>query len=138
MTMKDYTGGCACGAIRYEIAAEPVMAGHCQCRDCQRDSGTGHASHMAFPRAAARVSGQPTLWDKAAASGNIVSRAFCPSCGSPVFSTNAGMPELLFIRAGSLDDPRRYAPGMVVWARSGYSWDHTDPALPKFETMPQG
>ena len=60
MDIQPYTGGCACGAIRYEIAAEPLMAGHCQCRDCQRDSGTGHASHMAFPRVAAHVSGQAT------------------------------------------------------------------------------
>jgi hypothetical protein len=137
MNAQTYTGGCACGAIRYEIAAEPVMVGHCQCRDCQRDSGTGHASHMAFPRAAAHLSGQATHWDKAAESGNSVSRAFCPTCGSPVFSTNNGMPELLFIRAASLDDPSRYKPQMVVWSKSGHAWDHTDPALPKFEKMPQ-
>lgn len=92
MNLQAYTGGCACGAIRYEIAAEPVMAGHCQCRDCQRDSGTGHASHMAFPRAAAHLSGKANFWDHAAESGNVVSRAFCPTCGAPVFSTNNNMP----------------------------------------------
>ena len=137
METRAYTGGCACGAIRYEIGAEPVMAGHCQCRDCQRDSGTGHASHMAFPRAAARLSGRATVWEKAADSGNVVGRAFCPTCGAPVYSTNGAMPELLFIRAASLDDPGRYEPKLVVWAKSGYAWDHTDPALPKFERMPQ-
>jgi hypothetical protein len=92
---------------------------------------------MAFPRAAAQLSGQATLWNKAAESGNIVIRAFCPTCGSPVYSTNDGMPELLFIRAASLDDPNRYRPQMVVWSKSGHAWDHTDPALPKFEKMPQ-
>jgi hypothetical protein len=137
MNTQAYTGGCACGAIRYEIEAEPVMAGHCQCRDCQRDSGTGHASHVAFPRAAARVSGQATLWDKAADSGNIVTRAFCPTCGSPLFSTNNAMPEFLFVRAASLDDPSLYKPKMVVWAKSAQGWDYTDPALPKFQKMPQ-
>ena len=137
MDAQTYTGGCACGALRYEIAAEPLMAGHCQCRDCQRDSGTGHASQMAFPRSAAHLSGSATRWDKAAESGNLVTRAFCPTCGSPVFSTNNGMPELLFIRAASLDDPSRYKPQVVVWAKSGCRWDYTDPALPKFEKMPQ-
>jgi hypothetical protein len=92
---------------------------------------------MAFPRPAAHLSGRATLWEKAAESGNIVCRAFCPTCGSPVFSTNNGMPELLFIRAASLDDPGRYMPQMVVWAKSGCAWDHTDPTLPKFEKMPQ-
>jgi hypothetical protein len=137
MDVQAYTGGCACRAIRYEIAAEPVMAGHCQCRDCQRDSGTGHASHMAFPRAAARLLGQATVWDKPADSGNVVSRAFCPTCGSPVYSTNNGMPDLVFIRAASLDDPSLYKPKMVIWAKSACAWDQIDPALPKFEKMPQ-
>jgi hypothetical protein len=95
------------------------------------------ATHPTFPRAAAHVSGHATLWDKAAESGNIVSRAFCPTCGSPVYSTNKGIPELLFVRAASLDDPDRYKPQMVVWSKSCYAWDHTDPALPKFEKMPQ-
>jgi hypothetical protein len=71
----------SCGAIRYEIAAGPVMAGHCQCRDCQRASGGGHASHIGFPRAAVKLEGKATLWDKAADSGNTVTRAFCPTCG---------------------------------------------------------
>jgi hypothetical protein len=136
MTSEPYTGGCACGAIRYEIAAEPIMAGHCQCRDCQRDSGTGHASHMAFPAMAATLSGDASLWDKPAESGNIVTRAFCPTCGSPVYSRNAAMPDLLFVRAASLDDPGRYLPQMVVWAKRGHAWDHLDSSLPKFETMP--
>ena len=136
MSTQAYTGGCACGAIRYEIATEPLMAGDCQCRDCQHDSGTGHASHLAFPAAAVRLTGKGTHWESPAESGNIVTRAFCPTCGSPVYSTNAGMPQLFFVRAASLDDPGRYKPQMVVWTKSGHAWDHTDPALPKFEKMP--
>ena len=42
---KPYTGGCACGAIRYEISAEPIAMNDCQCRDCQRTSGAGHGSY---------------------------------------------------------------------------------------------
>ena len=45
---KAYTGGCACGAIRYEISAEPLVMSDCQCRDCQRKSGTGHGSYLTF------------------------------------------------------------------------------------------
>ncbi|GAC1346783.1 MAG: GFA family protein [Acetobacteraceae bacterium] len=112
------------------------MAGLCQCRDCQQASGSGHAAQMAFPRDAVRLTGQASPWDKPANSGNIVTRAFCPKCGSPVYSTNAAMPTLFFIRATSLDDPGRYRPQMVVWAARGRAWDHTDPALPKFDRMP--
>ena len=45
---KAFTGGCACGAIRYEIPAEPLVMSDCQCRDCQRKSGTGHGSYLTF------------------------------------------------------------------------------------------
>lgn len=53
---KPYTGGCACGAIRYEISTDPVMMNDCQCRDCQRDSGTGHGSYLIFAGAPIRLS----------------------------------------------------------------------------------
>jgi hypothetical protein len=44
--VQAYTGGCACGAIRFEIIAEPLFQNHCQCLDCQRTSGTGHGSYL--------------------------------------------------------------------------------------------
>ena len=50
---KAFTGGCACGAVRYEIADDPMVMNDCQCRDCQRTSGTGHGSYLTFPRRAA-------------------------------------------------------------------------------------
>ena len=56
--MTTYTGGCTCGAVRYRIEAEPVRSFQCQCRDCQRDTGSGHASVMVFPRAAMQVTGE--------------------------------------------------------------------------------
>ena len=54
---EAYTGGCACGAIRYEISAEPVVTNDSQCRDCQRESGTGHGSHLTFPRIGVKLKG---------------------------------------------------------------------------------
>ena len=56
-----YAGGCSCGAVHYELTAEPIRGFQCQCRDCQRDTGSGHASVMVFPRAAMRVSGPMEL-----------------------------------------------------------------------------
>ena len=55
---NTYTGGCACGAIRYEISAEPIVMLDCQCRQCQRESGTGHASHLTFLRNSVKVEGE--------------------------------------------------------------------------------
>ena len=134
---QAFTGGCACGAIHYEIAAEPVFMNDCQCRDCQRKSGTGHGSYLTFAgRKSVKLEGRATQWDIAGDSGNVKTRAFCSACGSPVYMTFAAMPDLFTVHAASLDDPGRYRPQMVLYGVRGHAWDHLDPALPKFEKMP--
>jgi hypothetical protein len=129
-------GGCLCGAVRYESQAEPIMAGHCQCLDCQKDSGTGHASHVMFPKAVVTISGPTKEYRSRADSGNTVTRSFCTNCGSPIYGTSTGFPDMITVRAGSLDDPGLFKPQMVVYAVRGRAWDGVDPALPRFERMP--
>jgi len=133
---EAYTGGCACGAIRYEIPTEPVMTNDCQCRDCQHESGTGHGSHLTFARTLVTLTGEAQHWDMVGDSGNVKTRGFCPNCGSPVYLVFAAMPDLFSVRAASLDDPARYQPQMVTYGVRGHAWDRVDPALPKFEKMP--
>jgi hypothetical protein len=108
----------------------------CQCRQCQQESGTGHASHLVFPSAGSSVKGEATVWNAVGEGGTVKSRAFCPRCGSPVYMTFPGNPDVLVVRAGSLDDPSLYAPQLVTWTASGQAWDHLDPALSRFEKMP--
>jgi hypothetical protein len=131
-----FQGGCLCGALRYECSAEPLVAGHCQCFDCRKSSGTGHSSHLAAPREAVAVNGPATTYDRPADSGNIVTRAFCPTCGAPVYSLNSATPQLIYLRASSLDDMETFKPQMVVYASRGASWDHIEPSLPSFPEMP--
>ena len=134
---EAYTGGCACGAIRYEIAGDPMVMNDCQCRDCQRKSGTGHGSYLTFPsRKAVTLSGQAKHWDIVGDSGNVKTRAFCPTCGAPVYLTFAAMPDLFTIHAASLDDPARYKPQAVTYRVRGHDWDFLDPAVPQFDKMP--
>ncbi|MGE3872193.1 MAG: GFA family protein [Parvibaculaceae bacterium] len=134
---EAYTGGCACGAVRYEIAGEPVFMNDCQCLTCQKKSGTGHGSYLSFPgRQEAKVAGAVTLWDIAADSGNIKTHAFCPACGSPVYLTFSAMPDIFTVHAASLDDPHRYRPQAVTYTIRGHAWDRLDPALAKFAKMP--
>jgi len=134
---EAYTGGCACGAVRYEISSEPVFSNHCQCRDCQRKSGTGHGSYMTFPsREAVKLTGTATHWNIIADSGDVKMRAFCPTCGSPVYQVYEAMPDIFTIHAASLDDPGRFKPQVVTYGVRGHDWDHLDPALTKFDKMP--
>jgi hypothetical protein len=139
MTMI-YKGGCACGAIRYETGSAPIFQTHCQCRDCQQRSGTGHGSYLTFPRRDdVAISGQEaSTWRVTADSGNDKIHAFCPTCGTPVYLTFAAMPELLAIAATSLDDPGQFDPQVVTYAMRAHAWDTMDPKLHKFERMPPG
>lgn len=130
------SGGCACGAVRYESKSDPLVCGHCQCRACQRASGTGHASHVMVPKESLIVHGEVRFWDSPADSGNIVGRGFCPACGSPVLSRNTGFPDHMFLRAASLDDPGKFVPTLVVFTGTAQPWDRIDPALMSFETQP--
>jgi len=133
---ETYRGGCACGAIRYEIANVPFVQNDCQCLDCQRMSGTGHGSYLTFSREGVRQTGEAKHWDLVGDSGHVKTRAFCPACGSPVYMTFSAMPEVFTVHAASLDDPGRYSPQVVTYHVRGHAWDHLDSALPKFNQMP--
>lgn len=136
--MAGFTGGCLCGAVRYSCEAAPMMAGHCHCEDCRRSSGTGHCSHLGVPEASVSLAGTTTCFAKPADSGNLVTRCFCPTCGAPVFSTNASMPGVVFLRASSLDDLEVFKPQIHVYVSRAATWDRPDATLPAFDTMPPG
>jgi hypothetical protein len=91
---------------------------------------------LTFPRQGVEQTGEATRWDIVGDSGHVKTRAFCPTCGSPVYLTFKAMPDLFTVHAASLDDPSRYKPQMVFYTARGYAWDHLDPALPKFDKMP--
>lgn len=133
---QPYTGGCACGAIRYEIPDAPIFQNHCQCLDCQHKSGTGHGSYLSFPRSRVQQSGKATHWDIVADSGAVKTRAFCPTCGSPVYMTFSTQPDVFTVHAASLDDPTRFQPQAVTYAARAYAWDLLDSSLVKFDGMP--
>ena len=131
-------GGCLCGAVSYETAAEPQIVAHCYCVDCRKSSGTGHGTHVALPERGVSFKGEVKFYDRPADSGNIVSRGFCPACGAAIYSRNSAMPGLAFLRASSLDEPDRVRPQMIVYASRAPAWDKLDEALPAFVEMPAG
>ena len=125
---KPYTGGCACGAIRYATSSEPIFQNHCQCRDCQKRSGTGHGSYLTFARARRHDDrGEATHWRSRATAATRKVHAFCPVCGTPVYLTFAAMPDLIAVNATSLDDPGQFDPQVVTYTIRGHAWDTIDP-----------
>ena len=132
----SFTGGCMCGAIRYECSTEPVMTANCHCRDCQRATGGAYASVLFVPQNTVTITGEAKYYDVKGDSGNILSRGFCPTCGSRLFGKPAVMPHLLGIMAGSLDDPSSHRPAIDIYTTSAQPWDHLNPELPKFPKGP--
>lgn len=133
----SFSGGCACGAIRYECSAEPVMSLNCHCRDCQRASGSAYASVLVVPASAFRlVKGAPKYHSVQADSGHTTSRGFCPDCGSLVLGKIAEEPDIVVIQAASLDDPSWHQPTMDLFLSSAQPWDYMNPGLPKFAKEP--
>lgn len=137
MSDETFSGGCACGAIRYSVAGEPVYMGNCHCRDCQQATGSAY-----FPAVLVKaddftlIQGQAKWFERTADSGATLARGFCGDCGSPVFLRNPARAGGMVLYAGSLDDPSWYAPSRDIFTASAHPWDVMDPDLPKFEKMP--
>jgi hypothetical protein len=129
------TGGCVCGAVRYESSAEPMFSGICCCRNCQYMTGTGQTPVLAVPNAAFRVTkGTPRHHEVTGDSGKPVRHSFCGDCGSPLFGQPAAAP-FTGIKVGSLDDPSIFKPGVAIYTELAHSWVQL-PDVPKFPKMP--
>jgi hypothetical protein len=126
-----FSGGCSCGAVRYVIAAPPLRAFQCQCRDCQKDSGGGHSSVFVFPRAAFAVTGEVREIARESDRGAIKRKGFCPSCGVAIYNKPDRVPDMIGIYVGSLDDAASFKPQAIFYAAHGYAWDALDADVPR-------
>ena len=111
MTQK-LSGGCACGAIRYETDADPIVMLNCHCSDCRKASGSGYAAIIFVRKDEVKLRGEVRFDGVRGSSGKMVERGFCPNCGSPVIQKVERLANALGIQAGSLDDPALYKPSM--------------------------
>src|SRR5687768_3763524 len=133
--MRELTGGCLCGSIRYRLAGEPVVSRICWCRDCQRISSNGTVNAI-FPTASIEIEGNPSDYTSEADSGNQVRRRFCPQCGSHLFADNTGRAGLTVVRLGTLDDPSSILPVANIWSSSAPTWACLDPQLQRVAKQP--
>ena len=129
-------GSCLCGNVHYTVNAAPVFTGKCYCHDCQKESGTGHSTAVAVPKAALSVEGITHDFTKRADSGGEVTRFFCSNCGTTLFVESSGTPDLKIIRAGTLDEPFAVEVDMAVFCSSQQAWDRPSEGMTQFERMP--
>jgi hypothetical protein len=135
-SVKRYTGGCLCGALRYEADGEPLFAGHCYCADCRKASGSGFVPFMGFLSSAVRFSGEARRFTSKAWNGKDAVRNSCPVCGGLVFGGEIGKDGQFTIYAGSLDDPGSFHPTIAIFTRNRPGWAAVPPGLTMFETTP--
>lgn len=132
----EITGGCLCGQVRYRVSAAPLTARACWCRVCQYLGAGSGTVNVCFPAEAFALSGELAENRRVADSGNAMRRTFCPRCGTSVTSGTDARPHLVFVRAGTLDDPEIGKPEMTIWTQAAPSWACIDPALPTFAGQP--
>src|ERR1700739_3477528 len=100
-------GGCACKAIRYKLAATPLIVHACHCRDCQRIAGSAFVTNIWIERGHVQAGqGAPRSVRLAGGSGKAHEMFFCGHCGTTLWSRYERAPgDCLFVRAGTLDHP---------------------------------
>jgi len=126
------TGGCMCGAVRYELMSEPFDAGWCHCRTCRLTSG---APAMVF----ASVPHHDFLWTrgedkvKSIASSSFGHRQFCSECGTPFLMKVNHQPDTVDFSVATLDEPDAVAPGFHIFWGSKVAWFETKDELPRHD-----
>lgn len=123
-------GGCLCGKTRYMCRTAPAFSIVCCCRQCQKLTGAGHAPQFAVAKEFVTLDGAVKTFALTADSANAVEAATCVHCASPLYKTTSGHPSFYFFYAATLDEPARYTPQRIVWARSRQPWDPLPVGIP--------
>jgi hypothetical protein len=137
-TDERYTGGCLCGALRWEARGAPLFAGLCFCCDCRKASGAGFVPYMGFAAQSVTFSGPTRTFACKSARGGDAVRNSCPVCASLMFGGVVGESEYFTIYAGGLDDPALFKPTAAIFTRGRPAWAVIPPGLTVHERLPSG
>jgi hypothetical protein len=120
--MPKFSGGCLCGAVRYECNAEPLGMAICHCTHCQKVSGSAFSVNIVVPASSVTWQGQSASYADTGESGKPLSRKFCGNCGSSLATETEALPGAIVIKAGTLDDKSWLKPNYHIWTRSAQPW----------------
>src|SRR5215475_1112578 len=128
------TGGCACRAVRYRLASDPLFTHCCHCLNCQRQTGSAFVINLLIEADRVEVEGDPHPIDVPRDDGSVQRIYRCPQCQLAVFSEYGG-PAVRFVRAGTLDDPSSITPDVHIYTRSKLPWVTLPDSVPAFEAF---
>jgi hypothetical protein len=116
-------GSCHCGKITFEAEIDPDAVRICHCTDCQTLTGSAYRVTVQTPVGGFMLrSGTLQTYIKTAESGNKRAHAFCPNCGTPIYSTEPHEPRDYGIRVGTLKQRGKLKPKRQIWYRSALPW----------------
>ena len=137
MSDESESGGCLCGAVKFEFdKPNLISAHHCHCIDCQKSTGSGKATVLVLPSNAIKMEGELKFHTTTTISGRNMNRGVCRECGSPVLSFIEEMPEVKFVKAGSLDDSSWLKIDSNFFSSSAHAWSPIDEDIPSFTHNP--
>jgi len=135
----DLAAACACGAIGMAVHGRLVSMLLCSCLDCQRSTGSGHASVALVPTTALTLTGTAKSFARPSDSGAVFTRHFCPHCGTPLYGQSSRAPEMRMIPVGLFAGNNAwFAPSQLIFARSQQAWDLVADHLPRHATYRGG
>jgi hypothetical protein len=131
--VSERLGGCSCGEVRYRLVSGPLITHCCHCLNCQRQTGSAFVVNLVIEaERVALLSGATEVVDLPRDGGRVQHVHRCPSCRIAVFSVYT-RPELLFVRGGTLDEPREVVPDVHIFTRSRVGWVSLPESAPAFE-----
>ena len=126
-------GGCACGAVRYRLTSDPLFTHCCHCLNCQRQTGSAFVINLLIEADRVELlAGAPQAVEVPRDDGSKQRISRCPTCQVAVYS-DYGRPEVLFVRAGTLDQPGSVSPDVHIFTKSKLSWVTLPESVPAFE-----
>jgi len=126
-------GGCSCGAVRYRLASEPLFVHCCHCLNCQRQTGSAFVVNVLIEAdRVERLAGEPGAVEVPRDDGSTQRIYRCPDCKVAVYSEYT-RPEILFVRAGTLDVPSSVEPDVHIYTRSKLPWVTLPESTPAFD-----
>ena len=129
---SQITGGCRCGAVRYQVEGKHNWSGNCHCDDCRRATGGPYTSWFGVTPDKFNVSkGELTEFE----SSNGIFRGFCSTCGSPLTYRGEGWDDVALTIA-SLDDPNSITPETHVFLKEKLHWVTYNEDFRLYDGMP--
>jgi hypothetical protein len=131
----ELTARCACGSVTLAVRGRIRSMFMCSCEDCQRATGTGHATVALVSIGDLAVTGPTASFARPANSGATLTRWFCPGCGTPLYARSSRAEGLAMLPVGLFGaDTGWFAPNQLIFARSHRDWDVLDDSLPQHAT----